>query len=262
MAETALQELFYSHKGNLIHKWEHYLDIYETHFSRFRNKELAMLEIGISHGGSLQLWHKYFGTGLNLYAIDINEQCKKFETENTRILIGSQQDQAFLVQTKAALPELDIILDDGGHTMLQQKMTFETLFLQLKEGGLFVVEDTHTSYWEEYHGGYRKKGSFIEYSKNLVDSLYTHHMKKQYSSMTVNDISKHINSITFYDSIVIFEKKKRPLPTHIQVGEEQIKSYTPTELKKKSLLSRIVEKFTNTNNTYEKNFKGKISPNK
>ena len=41
---------------NLIHKWNHYFEIYNKHFKRFRNKDINILEVGVSHGGSLQMW--------------------------------------------------------------------------------------------------------------------------------------------------------------------------------------------------------------
>ena len=43
-----LREIFYSHEGNLIHKWDHYFEIYERYFEKYRGKEVNILEIGIS----------------------------------------------------------------------------------------------------------------------------------------------------------------------------------------------------------------------
>jgi cephalosporin hydroxylase len=97
--------------------------------------ELNILEIGISHGGSLQLWKKYFGDKVNIYAIDINPQCKKLEEERVQIFIGSQSDPRFLQEVLKELPEMDIIQDDGGHVMDQQIISFENLYLHVKEGG-------------------------------------------------------------------------------------------------------------------------------
>lgn len=233
-----IRDLFYSHEGNLIHKWDHYFDIYEKHFSQYRGKKVNMLEIGISHGGSLQLWKKFFGADAHIYAIDINPDCKKLEEENTTIFIGSQSDKAFLENVMVQLPELDIILDDGGHTMIQQLVSFETLYLKVKEGGLYVVEDTHTSYWTEFHGGLRQSGTFVEYAKGLIDHLYEHHIHDK-TAITFDDISRHISGIAFYDSVVVFEKAKRPKPFHKQVGNKTITPYEPTELKKESFLDSL-----------------------
>jgi 23S rRNA U2552 (ribose-2'-O)-methylase RlmE/FtsJ len=257
MTENKLRELFYNHEGNLIHKWDHYFDIYEKYFARYIGKEINILEIGISHGGSLQLWKKYFGIKANIYAIDINPQCKMFEEEKVKIFIGSQEDELFLQKVLQELPDMDIIIDDGGHTMNQQIISFENLYLKVKEGGVYLVEDTHTSYWDNFHGGLKKKNTFIEYSKNFIDSLYEGHISEK-KRLQINEITKHILSISFYDSIVVFEKKKRPDPFHIRKGTETIESYNPTEHKKPSLLKKIKNLFFEKSDTFKLNDRGKL----
>ncbi|MEJ8817432.1 class I SAM-dependent methyltransferase [Lacibacter sp. H407] len=257
MEQSKLRELFYHHEGKLIHKWDHYFDVYEKYFSKYIGKELNILEIGVSHGGSLQLWKKYFGPNVNIYAIDINPECKKLEEERIKIFIGSQSDKQFLQHIINDLPELDIILDDGGHTMQQQIVSFEALYLKVKEGGLYVVEDTHTSYWYEFHGGLKNPNSFIEYSKNLVDSLYEGHLNEK-QKVVVNTITKHISGISFYDSIVVFEKKKRNDPFHIKKGEETIEPYVQKELQKSSLLRKLKLKLFGKIDTFRLNDKGKV----
>ena len=260
MSSNRLKELFYSHEGKLIHKWDHYFDIYEKHLSKYIGQEINILEIGISHGGSLQLWKKYFGDKVNVYAIDINPQCKKLEEERVKIFIGSQSDERFLQQVIQEVPDFDIIIDDGGHTMNQQIVSFENLYLKVKEGGIYLVEDTHTSYWNEFHGGLKKANTFIEYSKNLVDSLYEGHIRHapDKRKIVINEVTKHINSISFYDSIVVFEKAQRPEPFHIRKGEEMIETYNPTELKKPSLFLRIKGRLLGRVDTFAANNRGKI----
>lgn len=257
MNSNRLSELFHSHEGRLIHKWNHYFNIYERYFSSYVGQEINILEIGISHGGSLQLWKKYFGDKVNLYAIDINPQCKKFEDEKVKVFIGSQEDEVFLQQILPVLPALDIVIDDGGHTMNQQIVSFENLYLKVKEGGLYLVEDTHTSYWYEFHGGIKKKNTFIEYSKNLIDSLYEGHIADK-KKIQITEITKHINSISFYDSIVVFEKRQRPQPFHVRNGSETIASYQPTELKKRSILMKLKERLFGTSDTFKDNDRGKL----
>src|SRR5690242_1748523 len=173
---STLKEIFESHSGRLIHKWDHYFEVYERYFAAYRGKPVNILEIGISHGGSLQMWRKYFGEQANIFAVDINPECKKFEEEKTKIFIGSQEDPVFLTQLKNDIPPVDILLDDGGHTMNQQVVTFQYLFDSVKDGGIYMVEDTHTSYWYAFHGGYKKKNSFIEFSKDLVDQMHAWHI--------------------------------------------------------------------------------------
>ena len=84
----SLREIYESHEGRLLNKWEHYIDIYDQFFNKFRNKDIVFVEIGIAHGGSLQMWRKYFGEKATIIGIDVNPECKKFEEGNTKIYIG------------------------------------------------------------------------------------------------------------------------------------------------------------------------------
>lgn len=220
---NSLRQLFYNHTGNLVFKWDHYFEIYERYFAKYINQKVNILEIGVFQGGSLKLWKKYFGDQVNLYAIDINPNCKSFEEENVKIFIGSQEDTVFLKKVADELPELDIIIDDGGHSMTQQITSFESLFHKVKQGGIYLVEDTHTSYWYKYQGGLRKPNTFIEYSKNIIDSLHSHYIEE--GKFRNDEITQNINSISFYDSIVVFEKFKRSKPFAKSVGESTVENY-------------------------------------
>lgn len=211
-----LEKYFYTNNKRLIHKWTHFFEIYDRHFSRYRNKKPVILEIGVSQGGSLQMWKEYFGPGTHIYGIDVEPQCKSLEEENISIFIGSQSDRTFLRNLKARIPEVDILIDDGGHTMQQQIITFEELFDHVKSDGIYLCEDTHTSYWLRYGGGYKRKGTFIEFSKNFVDYLHAWHSEQK--SLSVNHYSKTIGSVHFYDSIVVFEKQQRERPEHQKTG--------------------------------------------
>src|SRR6266567_1677704 len=56
--ENPLAEYFFNNPGRLIHKWHHYFEIYHRHFARFRGRSPVVVEIGVFHGGSLQMWHQ------------------------------------------------------------------------------------------------------------------------------------------------------------------------------------------------------------
>lgn len=228
-----LRNIFNEHEGKLIHKWDHYFDIYERYLSQFRDREIAMLEIGVSHGGSLQMWKKYFGPKAKIFAIDVNPACKKLEEENIQIFIGSQSDRSFLESVAQQLPPLHFVIDDGGHTMKQQIVSFEVLKKYIVDDGVYICEDTHTSYWYEYHGALRKKGTFIEYCKDLIDSINAYHINDT-KKLPVNEITQTINSIHFYDSMVVFEKMKRnKAPFSIMRGHETIDAYEEPEIRRK-----------------------------
>lgn len=238
-SDSHIRKLFYQHSGNLIHKWDHYLDIYSEYLSKYRGQKVTMLEIGISHGGSLQLWKEYFGANCEIFAIDINPECSKFAKDNIKIFIGSQADTEFLTDVANQISELDFVLDDGGHFMDQQDISFEILFSKVKQGGLYIVEDTHTSYWPEFDGGLRKNGTFVEKSKALIDSLYEHHLLAG-DDVRIDDITQNIESISFHDSMVIFKKRLRPKPFHKQIGEKTITPYeVPVVVQSKSIFEKI-----------------------
>lgn len=218
---SELESFFLHGQHRLIHKWHHYFDIYDRHFREIRDAKAAkgervnLLEIGISHGGSLQMWNDYFKGNVNIYAVDINPECKKFETENVKIFIGSQQDVAFLQQLKSSLPKVDILIDDGGHTMKQQIVSFEQLYDHVADNGIYLCEDLHTSYWKSHGGGYKKKRSFIEYSKNFIDKLHAWHMpRSRYfpNKNTVDYLVRNCYALHYYDSILVMEKRpvRRP----------------------------------------------------
>lgn len=220
-----LQKYFESNQGNMIDKWMHYFDVYDKYFSQYRGKEIVFVEIGIFQGGSLQMWKDYFGPKAKIYGIDINPACKQFEDEQITILIGDQSDKVFLEQVKAQIPSIDILLDDGGHTMDQQINTFEVLFDHIKDGGVFLCEDLHTSYWWQYGGGLRKRGTFIEYSKRLIDDMHAWYSKN--SGFQVTKYTQFIRAIHFYDSIVVMEKGKVAEPVRRQTGNRTLPDFFP-----------------------------------
>jgi hypothetical protein len=221
----SLREIYQEHDDRLVHKWNHYIEVYDKFFSSFRNKEIVFLEIGVSHGGSLQVWRKYFGEKALIIGVDINPECKKFEEGNTKIFIGSQTDESFLTDLKSKIPAVDILIDDGGHTMKQQFITFKILYEHVKVNGLYVCEDLHTSYWYEYGGGLRKRNSFIEFSKSFIDNLHGWYMTKQNKKRTFNNITTSVRGLHFYDSMLIIEKENITKPETIIKGDASLENH-------------------------------------
>lgn len=199
-----LYNFFKSNKGNQINKWIHYFEIYETYFSRYRDQPIVFLEIGVQNGGSYKMFREYFGEKAHFIGIDVDPRCKRFEEPGFEVFIGSQKDKKFLSEILKSIPKIDIILDDGGHTMNQQKNSFEVLFEHLNPNGVYLIEDTHTSYWNAYGGGYKRLGTFIEYSKNFVDVVHGFHFST--GNAFIKKYKTNIKAVHFYDSIVVLEK--------------------------------------------------------
>ena len=212
----ALIDFFENHEHRIIHKWMHYFEVYERHFEAYRNKPISVLEFGVMHGGSLQMWKHYFGPRAQIVGVDISPRCAELTEENITILLGDQEDREFLRTICHTQPPFDIIIDDGGHTMAQQTATFEEMWCHLKPGGVYLCEDLHTSYWPGYGGGYKIPDSFIEYSKNWIDQLNAWHTPG--GPLQVNDFTRTAFSVHYYDSIVVIEKRAMMPPYHRMKG--------------------------------------------
>ena len=176
-SDNPLRAYFDRNPGRLISKWEHYFDIYHRHLERFRGRAITLVEIGVYHGGSLQMWRHYLGPMARIIGVDIEPRAATLATPELEIVIGDQADPAFLARLARQVGRIDVLIDDGGHTMQQQLQTFMHLFPAIAQDGLYLVEDLHTSYWREFGGAYRNPFSFVEFSKQLVDQLNAWHSR-------------------------------------------------------------------------------------
>jgi len=212
-----LELYFKGNKKNQIHKWSNYFDIYERHLSGFRNKNIVFLEIGVSQGGGLQMWRHYFGDGAKIYGIDIDPRCRGVEDKNIKVFIGSQADSKFLREVIEKIAPIDIVIDDGSHNSSHQIISFKELFGALREGGVYLCEDTFTSYWLKYGGGYKRRSTYIEYMKNIVDDLHAYHSRQK--RFKVTEYTKSISSVSFYNGIVVVKKGNQAPPRELKSGD-------------------------------------------
>ena len=183
-----LRDYFENHtEGPGIWKWRHYFELYQRHFSKFVKQSVNVLEIGIYSGGSLDMWRSYFGAGCHIYGVDIENACKSYENEHTTVFIGDQADRGFWKDFRSNTPPIDILIDDGGHTPEQQRITLEEMLPHLRCGGVYFCEDVHGK-WNE----------FAAYASALVDELN--------HAGDMNEFQNSIHSIHFYPFCVIIEK--------------------------------------------------------
>ena len=134
-----------------------FLEVYDPILSRWTDKDLKLLEIGIHKGGSLQLWRDYFPKG-TIVGIDLELPPEFIPGERIQLFKGSQADTQFLSKVAASTaPEgFDIIIDDASHIGELSKTTFWHLFHHhLKPGGLYAIEDWGTGYLDDFPDGKR-----------------------------------------------------------------------------------------------------------
>ena len=204
-----LGQIFFAHEGRGVHKWVHFLDLYDRHLSSFRQQPVRLLEIGVARGGSLELWRKYLGPQATIFGIDVDPRCVDRVDPPNHVRIGSQDDPAFLRAVVEEMGGVDIIIDDGSHVAPHQKASFEILYPLLSNGGIYAVEDTHTAYWPgDYKGGYGRKGTAIEMVKRMVDDLHGWWHQRPH----VHVPRDQIGGIHIYDSLFFIEKLDKHQP--------------------------------------------------
>ncbi|PHH60195.1 hypothetical protein CDD81_1975 [Ophiocordyceps australis] len=163
-----------------------YQDMYDKYVSPLRNNRVKMLEIGLGcnmeygPGASYYTWLEYL-SDVELYYIESDGPCAdkyKDKTSNAHVFVGDQADKAFLDQFAADTTMdglFDIVIDDGGHTMEQQITSLEHLWPVVKPGGIYVIEDLQTSFWQDYGGDpstqNRARLTTMKYIYHVIDDL-------------------------------------------------------------------------------------------
>lgn len=181
-------------------KLEKYFDVYELILSKYKSKKnLTVVEIGVKDGGSLFIWQKLFPHA-KIIGIDLNIECKKFEKDGFIIEIGDQSSQKFWKDFFYKHQNVDVIIDDGGHTNNQQIFTAISCIPYIKDGGILITEDVMCSYF--FNFGNPNKYSFINFCKKIIDDInfkYPGIGKFEFS------LNNYVHSIEFFESVVIFK---------------------------------------------------------
>jgi hypothetical protein len=218
---NALRTLFAEHRGKVSDKWSTYLEIYERLFKTFRNKPVRLLEIGVQNGGSLEIWRKYFPTSRVIVGCDINPDCSRlrFVDDAIKLVIGDINSDEVHSKIVTCSAEYDIIIDDADHRSSDIVRSFAQYFGNLAEGGLYIVEDLHCSYWRSFEGGLYDPYSSMSFFKRLLDVINKEHWRlprdraealaafsRKYSVAFDEAVLASIHSIEFSNSLVIVRK--------------------------------------------------------
>ncbi|GAB4305402.1 MAG: class I SAM-dependent methyltransferase [Roseovarius sp.] len=210
-----LVDIFTGMSGAMVHKWHHYIPIYERYFAPYRGSDVRFLEIGVSQGGSLRMWRQYLGPRARIFGIDIDPACARFDGEAGQVRIGSQDDAAFLGAVVDEMGGIDVVLDDGSHMMPHVARTLDILFPRLAVNGLYMIEDLHTAYWPSYRGGRHARGNFFRQLGRIFDDM---HRWYHGAGLRWPGVGDAVSAVHVHDSIVVFEKAPIHRPVHSQVG--------------------------------------------
>lgn len=209
-----LKDIFLNDLTLRSDKWDPYFEVYETYFSKYIGNSPVVVEVGIQGGGSLQMWKKYFGEDATVIGIDVDETVKDLPLDDVQVVVGDQSSEYFWDKFLAECPVIDVFIDDGGHTMNQQLVTLLKVWPHISDDGVFICEDTHTSYWESYGGGLNNSESFIEVSKSIIDVMHSEHINMRPPEILYNTFND-LKSISFYNSQVVLQKGKVKFTRHI-----------------------------------------------
>jgi hypothetical protein len=103
---------------------------------------------------------------------------------------------------------VDIVIDDGSHVASHQRISFDCLYPLLSNNGVYLCEDLQAAYWPVFHdGGYKRKGTFIEVVKELIDDIHTWYHDQ--GSTVLDTAAENIHSLCVYEGIVAVEKRSR-----------------------------------------------------
>lgn len=240
MQDATLRQLYEQHQGKVSDKWSIYLAEYDRLFSYYRQQPVRMLEIGIQNGGSLEVWSKYFRFAERLIGCDINPDCAKLTYDDPRIsvIVGDANADDITEQVFARSEKFDIIIDDGSHTSSDIVRSFARYFPSIVDGGIFVAEDLHCSYWQGFDGGLFHPLSSIAFFKRLADIISHEHwgvptarkdilagFMQHYDFDIDESVLEHIHSVEFINSICVVRKEApaaNVLGSRFIAGREEI----------------------------------------
>jgi hypothetical protein len=181
-----------------------YFQVYDYLFEKYRGREITFVEIGVLGGGSLFMWRDFFGSRARIIGIDLNPAARVWKEHGFEILIGDQSDPAFWQKISSEVGQIDVLLDDGGHTYLQQATVANEATKLIVDGGLLVIEDTHTSYMKGFGP---RKYSFMKFTHALLDQI--NQRFHRFAGAKTPKESSQVWSVQVFESIVAFHIDRR-----------------------------------------------------
>lgn len=119
-----------------------YVDsFYDKEFAKYQDKPITLIEIGVNYGGSARLWFDYFPLA-KIHCLDVQVSDPEFKRfADNELRINYIIENAYTKLMANALPDYDIFIDDGPHTLDSQLQSINIYLPKMNDGGVFVIED-------------------------------------------------------------------------------------------------------------------------
>ncbi|HET9451340.1 MAG TPA: class I SAM-dependent methyltransferase [Aggregicoccus sp.] len=223
-AAPTLAELYAAHAGKVSQKWRLYLEVYERALRGLREAPIAMVEVGVQNGGSLEIWAKYFPRATAIVGCDVDPKCAELRFDDPRIavVVAPVNTAAAARAILARANPIDVFIDDGSHFSPDIVVAFCNYFPALRPGGLYLAEDLHAAYRPDFMGGLEAPNA-MRFFCALVDGIHHEYWQEQAdpgamlqrflpagAKVDARALVDSIASICFHDSLCIVEKRRSP----------------------------------------------------
>ena len=215
----SLLEIYQSHEGKGGGKWLHYPAIYERYLQKFVGTDVLIWEIGVCRGGCLQVWKKFFGPKAKIVGID-TDPYTQYEESQIVCELGDQTSSEFLNEVLAKHGAPDVIIDDGSHRMQDMLQTMAMCYPQIKPGGVYIIEDTHSCYSTEYSGGIASP-----FNIHTILGRSSHDPSLEFIAEPYQPTFEDLAALHFHNSVVVLEKQPLPDPSWGLKEDERTKPF-------------------------------------
>lgn len=223
--------------GHRSIKVDTYFPIYDAELAKYRGQRFTLVEIGVNQGGSLFMWRKLFPLA-DIIGVDLDPAAAKMRQHGFRIFIGDQTKPEFWKEFYKKTGPVDVLIDDGAHTNKAQIVTIAQSLKWIRDGGLILVEDCHTSF--EPRNGNPHRYSFLNYAHHIAGNLYA-----RFGLLPRNIFSDAVYKVLFYESIVCLHIDRRKcLRSHVvQAGAHGIGAQPSFHEDKRLIKSRTIRDY-------------------
>jgi 8-demethyl-8-(2-methoxy-alpha-L-rhamnosyl)tetracenomycin-C 3'-O-methyltransferase len=134
------------------HTGHNYTAVYDRMFTPLRDEPVTLLELGVFTGASMRMWAEYFpDPNAKFVGVDIDLSLLGGTISDPRVTLH-EGDQSDTTLVGPVARQFDIIIDDASHISSKTVESFTAWWPYLRDGGVYVVEDTHSSFHAFHYG--------------------------------------------------------------------------------------------------------------